>query len=451
MKSFYCVVTLITISASVLAAREGRSQAPTPRATPEVQSPGSEQAAEPKVVVLRMSPSGEQDSIRDSVERAERAADQAGAMTSVMELQLSTVGMHLSVLNWTLILLGIASGIAGTAISVRLNRYGKDFDSALATAKTALDNASKAEAAATKTQMDAAIALSRVEQHAAEAGTHRDRAVKRAEELVQQVRDSSLQIRSVEAHLAEAMAKVSAAFARKATRVIGTEVPPGSQEMADADTVIVLADQLGLAGNDRDKLAAHFVAAGRAWGGRREYLRAIARLERAAVLKPDLPEACEALSRLFWVRAKENPGDLQKQAWLARAHDETERARVLRGHDTEDTLASLGAICDERGERQEALRHLRGAREISRGRARSTRTEEDWDISYNIACVLAKAGDPSQAIAELEAIVDKTERTDPEGKVWPVNYRSDIAEEREFNLLRLDENYGDRLRKLGEA
>jgi Flp pilus assembly protein TadD len=72
-----------------------------------------------------------------------------------------------------------------------------------------------------------------------------------------------------------------------------------------------------------------------------------------------------------------------------------------------NTLESLAWILDEKGEFADAVAAYREARDLNRRGVAEQGGEEDWGLTYNLACALAKWEKAEEARVELANILDK--------------------------------------------
>lgn len=257
---------------------------------------------------------------------------------------------------------------------------------------------------------------------------------KEAEEIVGQARTAAAKAVEDSRRIAEVVANVMAEVDRAEpifnelpsllTLPVALGAPPAvlpprvEQALEDADILLGLYDRLKLPG-DAQKSAERFLKLGLYRAARREYGRAIARLERATELDPSSAEAHLELGRILSYHAAESGLEGEdKKSVLQQAEFEVGKAVALRGgsHDA-DTLHVLAWVCHDGGKHERAAELYEEAWTKSDG--------QGWEIKYNRSCALAALGRGDEALADLGLI--------PKGhRAWRV-----AEEDEELKALRV--------------
>jgi tetratricopeptide (TPR) repeat protein len=191
--------------------------------------------------------------------------------------------------------------------------------------------------------------------------------------------------------------------------VVGTPAPliPADISLAyeEADVVLVVCDRLGWITHE-PRASRYFSKLGRYWRTVGNYPRALARMQRAVSLDQNAAWPHLELGRTLAYQASESTLDTeQKRAVLDQAERTVRRAQEL-GKDA-NTLESLAWILDEKGEFADAVTAYREARDLNRRGVAEQGGDEDWGLTYNLACALAKWGKAEQAGVELATILNK--------------------------------------------
>jgi tetratricopeptide (TPR) repeat protein len=156
------------------------------------------------------------------------------------------------------------------------------------------------------------------------------------------------------------------------------------------------------------------------WRSKGDYEEALAELEQALMISPELAEAHREMGRTLSYYAADAKDVDRKRSLLDRAESAVRRAMELKGASLADALHDLAWIEDERGELERAIGHYHEAQELRRqqaahGEASSAKAEAA--LAYNLACSLAKAHRLAEAFAELQRAISETWRfaeTDPD-------------------------------------
>jgi len=169
-------------------------------------------------------------------------------------------------------------------------------------------------------------------------------------------------------------------------------------KLEDADKKLGAWDQLRIGGSPTE-MATYFTTAALYWRYYGDNERALERLERAVALDPRSVYAREKLGQtLSYLAADTSPGSPEKAKLLRRALSELEQAKKMQSPPRAETLHALAWTYDELGEYGRAAADYRDAR------ARAPAHADAY--TYNLARSLAKAGEFSEALRELEAIVN---------------------------------------------
>lgn len=163
------------------------------------------------------------------------------------------------------------------------------------------------------------------------------------------------------------------------------EAPPvgETQQMEEADIVILIADKIGAFTQQHDLVAA-FVRLGRCWNYLENHTRAIARFQRALAMDRNSWEAYQGMTRAFygmatmpstpaWVRARQ----------LDVAEDYCRKAQLAAGPPRARIFFDFGFIEDARGNLNSAINRYRAAKSANPG-------DELAIIKYNLASCYAR-------------------------------------------------------------
>ncbi len=184
------------------------------------------------------------------------------------------------------------------------------------------------------------------------------------------------------------------------------ELPPETVIVfEDCDSILLVSDALGLfSGTDANPARAQaFLKVATYWRVVRQFARAQARLERAAALAPADARVRRHLGKnlLFWETVEGHEPEIRSRR-LARAVKELALAHAL--EENWLVLHDLAFAYDELGDFDKAVNHYTEARNLHRtGLAQAE--AEDWDITYNLACSLAKAERFEETLLELEPLL----------------------------------------------
>lgn len=233
----------------------------------------------------------------------------------------------------------------------------------------------------------------------------------------QQIEEDSMKMTVLRAATERAWAGIGRSFDDlpdlKISRIIGGSaamLPPEiSAVFEDADITLVVGHQLNVI-EDSKRMSVSFYKLAAYWRYVGNYPRAIARAENAIKLDPESPEAFRQLSLVLRNCAAESPlATIQKADMLRRAELALWDVVKLQRHHDSKTLKELAWIDDERGQYQTAEDHYRDARDLDKLECEVEQREPNWDITYNLACTLAKAGKHELCITELSTVLDKDE------------------------------------------
>jgi tetratricopeptide (TPR) repeat protein len=214
--------------------------------------------------------------------------------------------------------------------------------------------------------------------------------------------------------------------------------PEVSVVFEDADILLVVGRQLKVM-KDEKRMSVYFYKLAGYWRYVSNYPRAIARAENAVRLDANSGDAFRQLALVLSNFAAESPmGSVQKSDMLHRAESALQKAVQLRGRHDSGTLNDLAWIYDEREEYQTAATHYKRARELDNSECATKPRDPNWDITYNLACTLAKDGKYEESLAELAKVIDKEENWQ-----W-------VLEDRDFQAMLAHETWGPRLRALAE-
>lgn len=267
-----------------------------------------------------------------------------------------------------------------------------------------------------------------------------------AEKGLEEVTRNSMKLTEVEIATERAAGDLDAKFKDlphlRVSRIIGgppAALPPDiSAVFEDSDVLLVVAFQLGLF-KDSERASLNFTKLARYWRYVANYPRAQARAENATKLNPNSSEAFRELAMVLSNSAADSgTGSSQKSDILGRAESALQQAVKLRGRHDSETLHDLAWIYDERREYKTAAVQYRRARELDILECEAQGREPNHDITYDLACTLAKDKAYEESLREVEAIVDKDE-----------NWRG-ILGDRDFAGLLDHETWGPKLRSLAQ-
>jgi tetratricopeptide (TPR) repeat protein len=148
-------------------------------------------------------------------------------------------------------------------------------------------------------------------------------------------------------------------------------------------------------------------------------------------------EAHKQLGRTLSYYASEAVEGPQRLSLLAESAKELEAAASILGQYQPDILSDLGGVSLEQGDFDEAIQYFERARGASRGEvAAGLRKEEDWDITYDLACVLAQQRAFAEAYRELQGILHVP------------RYRDLVRQDADFQAMRENAEWGAKLNDL---
>jgi tetratricopeptide (TPR) repeat protein len=234
---------------------------------------------------------------------------------------------------------------------------------------------------------------------------------KRIRQLLKDAEAASTQIQTMRKGLQEAWGTIDDQLDRlrvaesdtvlSARRTVATAADD-TVRFEDADMVLVVADHFKVPA-DPEKTGKHYVEVARYWLASGDYARAVQRLQRAVQITPNNFLPLLQLAKTYAVRAELAYGrePAERLEDLQKALDAAQRARDLQGHGGGwESRHQLAWIYDSLEQWDQAIKLYRESRDLCRSdKGRS-------QISYNLACSLAKAGKPEEALAELEKVID---------------------------------------------
>jgi tetratricopeptide (TPR) repeat protein len=230
-----------------------------------------------------------------------------------------------------------------------------------------------------------------------------------ASEQILQMRNGLLSAYSA---LEDVFTKVSSKLLELERSLIGVqqdkpEAPAGATVFEDGDTILLVCDALKLP-QDTGRTAEAFTKVGQYWRVVRQFGRAVARLERAAELAPQDANIHRHLGKAwaYWESFEPGPPEI-RQVRLSKAIQELELSRNLQ--ESSLVLYDLAWTYDEMREFEKAADLYHQSRDLNLLETRVKREPEDLDITYNLACSLAKADHFDEALLELEKILNKND------------------------------------------
>lgn len=381
------LVSLISLLGAVPSLAQTPGVTPTPTPTP---SPSPTPTPTPAAAT--------EDTLQRDVEGAlqriqqaqEETRNQISTILSMMEAFLGFLGVALSIVGI------IVAGVIGV-LSFLGFREWRDIKTR---AKKAEEFSKKAEAAAQKAQ--------EVQTKAEETEKRLDAAMTAAEKEVQLISDWR-------SSLSSAWADINAHFQElpilESEEVDGVEMPPIPIEISstfeDRDVILMLCDQLKIPA-DKTKSAEYFLKLACYWRLVKNYPRAIARVERAVDLAPDLSDARRDLARTLthWAETLPDDSSLRRER-LKRALKVLEETRARLQEEDESLLFELAYTHDILGEFEAAAELYRKARTMDQEQAVAANQEEYWYLTYNLACSLSLAGKLEEAFAEVTLFLER--------------------------------------------
>jgi tetratricopeptide (TPR) repeat protein len=290
------------------------------------------------------------------------------------------------------------------------------------------------QAARTATQ-NAQEAVARASEAAANAEDGVRRIQGAETEVVEPAKERMLQLQS---SIAQALEDVQQYIARiedfEQPAVVGepSELPPveNVQRMEEADIVILIAMRTGAI--SLNNLAPAFVKLGKYWNYIENYPRAVARFQRAVELDSGSWEASLGISRSFCGRAsRPEVAEKIKQRDLEEAATWCAKAEHSCTHPEPRIFLNWGWIAYGQGQFESAIQWYRKAKAADLEIKRPT-------CIYNLSAVLAKTGNFSQALVELQLVVARDRN-------WEYADRDP-----DFEALKNDETYGKPFREMLE-
>lgn len=177
----------------------------------------------------------------------------------------------------------------------------------------------------------------------------------------------------------------------------------------DSDSVLLVFDQLPI--SEPVRKADRLVKVAVFWRAARDFPRSLARLKRAQEQAPEDPtiyrETAETLGWWVAVDRLKGVGQDSRKERLKEAHASLDEAARLQKRPEAGLLLQRAWLLDEGGDFEGAMQNLLRARRLDRRATRGSGRSEDWDITYNLACTLARAGRQQEALKELNLAIVK--------------------------------------------
>jgi tetratricopeptide (TPR) repeat protein len=267
-----------------------------------------------------------------------------------------------------------------------------------------------------------------------------DEAVSMAEEHVRRIGDWR-------AGLLSAWSDIDTAFQQlpflESEEVDGLAPPPLpikiSATFEDADVVLMLCDQLKIAG-EREKNWVYFLRLAQYWRIAKNYPRALSRAERAVELAPQNADVHLTLAKTLAHWADGLPVDsLLRREAVQQALREIDTVVMLQGKEDVRSLHERAWALDTQGEFIRAAAIYKDAREEDRKEAALKGREERWYLTYNRGCSLAKAGQVDESLTEISLFLEK----------WPERWPA-VKNDPDLEALRSSSPWKERLTALIE-
>lgn len=189
-----------------------------------------------------------------------------------------------------------------------------------------------------------------------------------------------------------------------------SEPPMIEVRFEDLDRLLVTTDYLGIA-EDAASTSRYYLELARYWRNMGSFARALTRVRRAVELNPGNSKYRVHLSRTLatWA-SSERLGTADREhspegvRRLQEAIEAIEEAVKVRGGHNSETQFHLGWVYDEQGRDEEAIAAFREARNLARKEGVASVLS-----SYNLSCVLTRAGRLEEAAMELHGIAREGE------------------------------------------